>query len=608
MGNIDFKNITLLDGFWKNRYELNANVSIPSIENRFKDTRIKAMLFGFKEEETNYHHVAYDSDVAKLMEAMSYLLSKNREKYASYEDFCEKIIDSIESHQDKNGYFNSYFLLGKSDAIFTKREAHELYCLGHLIEAAIAYKNATGKDRFLGLCIKYLKYVEKRFMQNQDTAFLTPGHEEIELALLRLYRESKNKKYLDMASFFLEKRGNNKIDSFEFYGSDKYTQDNAPIRKLKSVEGHAVRAMYLLDAMAKYALEINDSELKNTLSTLYNDLVTKQYISGGIGSYRIGEILTIPYDTPNLTAYNESCASIAEMFFLNDMFELEQNKKYHDNLERILYNGFLSSTSINGKAFFYENPLEIRLKDIDKETSVRPEWRTKLPITERVELFDCSCCPPNIARFIASIGSYIYHQKENRIYINQFISSKLNLDSVTIKMESSYPREFKLKLSIEAKEDLILMIRVPEYANKIYINGKNISKNNDYIELIIKNGECNYSIEFKTDIRLMQAHPSNPFDQNKVALMYGPILYCLEAIDNGEDLNALTLIGSKVREKQFDILYEMNTFTMDGLRKLPSKEPYSSSYEYTEQQLRFIPYCYFANRGKTDMLVWINNK
>lgn len=607
MGNIDFKNVTLLDGFWKDRYNLNADVSIPSIKNRFSDSRIKAMFFQFKKEELNYHHVAYDSDVAKLMEAMAYLLCKNREKYHEYEEFCDEIIDSIEKHQRKDGYFNSYFLIEDQNMIFTKREAHELYCLGHLIEAGIAYKQATNKTKLLEICDRYIDYVHERFVIKQDVSFLTPGHEEIELALMRLYEETNDQKYLSLAEFFLEKRGNNQIDNADFYGSDKYIQANEPIRKLTKVEGHAVRAMYLFDGMAKYAKIKKDDTILQALITLFEDLKTKQYISGGIGSYRVGEILTIPYDTPNLTAYNESCAAIAEMFFLNDLFELKQDKEYHDNLERILYNGFLSSTSLNGKAFFYENPLEIRLKDIDKETSIPKEWRIKLPITQRVELFDCSCCPPNIARFVASIGNYIYHQKDNIIYINQFISSKLDLPDLTIKMNSSYPKDFSINLNITSKKDLTLMVRIPNYADKVLLNNKIINVSN-YLQLPIITGNNQYNIEFITEVKLMQAHPNNPFDQNKVALMYGPVLYCLEGIDNKEELNALFINGNKVLEKKYTIQFEMNTFVMDGLRKLPNKNVYATSYEYTNQPLKFIPYCRFANRGNTDMIVWINAK
>lgn len=606
MGNVNFQKVTLLEGFWKNRYDLNANISIPSIKNRFLDSRIKAMLFQFKKEELNIHHVAYDSDVAKLIEAMAYILCKNRKKYQEYEDFCDEIIDSIEEHQRKDGYFNSFFLVSDQSMIFTKREAHELYCLGHLIEAGIAYKQATGKNKLLNICDKYIDYVYDRFVIKQNVSFLTPGHEEIELALMRLYEETNNPKYLSLSEFFLEKRGNNSIDNADFYGSDKYIQANEPIRKLTKVEGHAVRAMYLFDGMAKYAKIKEDKDIVQALLTLYEDLKTKQYISGGIGSYRIGEILTIPYDTPNLTAYNESCASIAEMFFLNDLFELRQDKEYHDNLERILYNGFLSSTSLNGKAFFYENPLEIRLKDIDKETSVPKEWRVKLPITQRVELFDCSCCPPNIARFVASIGNYIYHQKDNIIYINQFISSKLELDDLTIEMHSSYPKDFSVNLNVSSNKKIALMIRIPDYADKVLLNDKEITNASEYLRLSINNGVNKYKIEFVTGVKLMQANPNNPFDQNKVALMYGPVLYCLESIDNKEELNALFINGTKVLEKNYDVQYEMYTFVMEGLRKLPSKKVYATSYEYIYQQLKFIPYCRFANRGNSDMIVWIN--
>lgn len=609
MGFISFDKVELLDGFWKQRYELNANVSIPSILSRFKDSRVKAVLFGFKKEELNVHHVAYDSDVAKLIEAMAYLLRKEREKYPQYEKFCDEMIDSIASHQLENGYYNSYFLVKNPDEAFTKREAHELYNLGHLIEAGIAYFEATGKDKLLKVCDKYLDYVERRIIIDKDTPFITPGHEEIELALMRLYNLTKKNKYFRLAEFFLENRGNNQIDKADFYGSRKYIQENEPIRKLTSVEGHAVRAVYLFDGMAKYNLVKKDIDILKALRILYKDLCTKQYISGGIGSCKAGEILTIPYDVPNLTAYNESCAAIGEMFFLNDLFALEQDKEYHDNFERILYNGFLSSTSISGKAFFYENPLEIRHKDIGKETSIRPDWRLGLPITQRVELFECSCCPPNIARFIASIGNYIYFEKENKIYINQFISSKVSLDNIEIQMNSGYPKDFNIELSINSKIDTEILLRVPEYADKVILNGKEIKDVEDYLRLNIRKALNVYKVQFVTSLRLMEANPNNPFDQNRVALMYGPILYCIEGVDNGDELNSLFVDSNiKVLSTNFEIQYGMNTFSLEGFRKLPSNKVYSPSFEYTEQQLIFIPYCRFANRGETDMLVWVNKK
>lgn len=609
MGIVNFDQVLLIDGFWKDRYLLNAEVSIPSIQKRFEDSRIKALMFGFSKDEINFHHVGYDSDVAKLMEAMAYLLKKDRNKYKDYETFCDKIIDSIASHQREDGYFNSYFLTKNEDEIFTKRQAHELYCLGHLIECAIAYDDATGKDKLLSICDKYIDYVNKRFIVDKDTPFLTPGHEEIELALIRLYEYTKKEKYYKIAEFFIENRGNNDVDNADFYGSHAYVQEDEPIRKYRSLRGHCVRALYYLDGVAKYNLYKNDEDILTSLKLLYKDLLTKQYITGGIGSCRLGEILTIPYDTPNISAYNESCAAISEMFFLKDLFALDQNKEYHDNLERILYNGFLSSTSLSGKAFFYENPLEIRLKDRGKENSVPFDWRYQLPITQRVELFDCSCCPPNIARFVASIGGYIYFTKNDSIYINQFISSKVSLENADIEILSSYPKDFKMVINVDAHKDVELLIRVPDYADKVLLDNKEVKANcQGYLALNLSIGKSSFEITFISEPKLVEANANNPFDQNKVALMYGPIVYAIEAIDNGEELNALFLNGLKVLQTNFDIQYGMNTFTLDGIRKLPSEKAYSSSYEYTRQDIKFIPYYCFANRGETDMIVWVNKK
>lgn len=604
---VDFNNVDLLDGFWNDRYKLNITNSIPNIIKRFESTRLAALRFTFNEK-NNLSHRYYDSDSFKLIEAIAYVLLKNRNDYKDLESLCDDLILNIKNHQLENGYFNSYYQLNFKELAFSKRGDHELYNLGHLIEASIAYDKATNKKDLLEVAFKYIDYVILRFVKNKDTKFVTPGHEEIELALLKLYEYTSNKKYYDLATFFLEARANNKLDTYEEFANNRYAQDNETIRNLKSVEGHAVRAMYLYDAMSKYALINNDYKVIKALKALYNDLLTKQYITGSIGSYRIGEIFTIPYDLNNLTAYSESCASIGEMMFMLDLYAITLNHKIHDQIERILYNGFLSSTSLDGKAFFYENPLEIRRKEINKETSLIDIWRQKLPITKRVELFECSCCPPNIARFVASIAKYIYFTKDKDIYINQFISSKTTINNTNIIMNSMYPYDFKINLKINCIEKQIIKVRIPKYAKEIIVNGLTFSKEKGYLVFCLNKGESNIDIEFITTPLLISANPLNVSDANKVCLINGPIVYCLEEIDNGSDLNSLFIKDLKNISKEYKKEYGMNIFKVEGYRKLNSNKPYAKSYKLIKQELVFIPYYTFANRDETDMLVWVNKK
>lgn len=603
---VDFTQVHLLDGFWKDRYLLNIRNSIPNIIKRFESTRIAAVKFAFKEK-SNLHHRAYDSDVAKLIEAIAYVLYHNKNQYPEFESLCDELIESIAAHQLENGYFNSYYQLNMPDQLFCKRVDHELYNLGHLIEAAIAYHQATKKDQLLQVVYRYIDYVILRFVRRKDTLFVTPGHEEIELALLKLYDYTKNKKFYDLAAFFLEQRANNPKDCYEDFANDRYAQDNEKIRNLKEVEGHAVRAMYLYDAMAKYASINHDKKIIRALKTLYADLLKKQYITGSIGSYRVGEIFTIPYDLPNLTAYSESCASIGEMMFMLDLYSLTMKKTIHDQIERILYNGFLSSTSLDGKAFFYENPLEIRLKEINKETSILPIWRQKLPSASRVELFECSCCPPNIARFVASIARYIYFTDRDDIYINQFISSEMTHHDCKIIMQSSYPLEFQVMLSVQCLKKQKIYVRCPDYCQQETVNFP-YRKEKGYLLFDLEEGNHQIKIHFHTHATLLQAHPDNVSDANKVAFSYGPIIYCLEGIDHPCALNSLYIHQLKDLQKQFKAEYGMFTFQVIGYQKCSKPSSYSSTYRLKKCPLKLIPYYAFANRGETDMLVWINKK
>ena len=607
---ITFDKIKLLDGFWKTRYDINISSSIPSIKSRFERSRFSALNF-LENVDSKKLHVFYDSDTAKWIESVAYILKNNRNEHEELEIYCDDLIGLIEKNQNSDGYFNSYFQQVEKDQIFKQRVNHELYCLGHLIEAGIAYYEATNKNKLINVTLKYIDYVEKRFIKKRDTAFVTPGHQELELSLLKLFNLTRNKRFLNIAAFFLENRGNNDLDVTYGFANNRYAQDNEPIRELKLVEGHSVRAMYLFIAMAKYAKIKKDKVLLNTLKGVYSDLITKTYITGGIGSTRIGEAFTIPYDLPNNTAYAESCASIGLIWFLRDLFEIDPKGEYHDLIERTLYNGFLSSTSLDGKAFFYENPLEITQREIGKDVSMEDGHKRILPITERQEDLGCSCCPPNITRFVAQIGDLIYSNNDKKLYINQYISSRVIIDNTKVLIDSLFPSKFEASIKIEdAKPHQLLCLRIPNWVGpKMSVSGDGFQKVglvNGYLKLKLVSNSVLININFNAFPRFIEANPMIKDNTNKVALVYGPLVYCLEEVDNGCNLFGLSVNKKAKFVLSYDEQFQMNTINTEGTRTLLSNKTYDYSYKTIKTNLIFIPFYAFANRGKSDMLVWVN--
>ena len=405
MEQISFRNTDITGGFWKKRTDINSTVSVWNVMKRFKETgRFDALSCNWKEGESNEPHIFWDSDVAKWIESVAYILEKNN--LPELENFTDEIISDIAENQLEDGYYNCCYITKHLEKRWTDRTDHELYCLGHYIEAAVAYSKATGKDMLLDVVEKYLAYVYDVFVVKKEASFVTPGHEEIELALIKLYDHTGNEKYLEMCSFFVDSRGC--TDEPEYNGvAHKYSQSHLPVRLQFTAEGHSVRACYLYCAMADLARKTEDKELINACEKIFHDIITsKMYITGGIGSAGRGEAFTVPYDLPNLTAYSESCAALSLAWFAQRMLLIDADSRYSDTIERILYNNGLSSVSLDGKSFFYVNPLEIRTELLERNTSQENthEW---LPITERKEVFDCSCCPPNINRMLARIADLI---------------------------------------------------------------------------------------------------------------------------------------------------------------------------------------------------------
>ncbi len=597
---VNFSNTILTGGFWKQKQDLIRRVSFGEVENRFRDTyRFKAFDFDWKEDSEYRPHIFWDSDIAKWMEAGAYLLTLKKDK--KIEKAIDIIIDKIEKNQCEDGYFNIYHTVVEKRRFFN-RDNHELYCAGHLMEAAVAYYEATGKRKFLDCMCKYADYIEKRFMLERDTDFTTPGHEEIELALVKLYHATGEERYLTLAKFFIDERGCSD-EAINSWSKMNYSQSHMPVREQKTAEGHAVRAVYLYCGMADIAYETGDKELKRACEELFDDIVNKKmYITGGIGTSSQGEAFTLAYDLENITAYAESCAALGLALFAWRMLKLENNSKYADVIERAIYNGFMSSMSLDGTSFFYENPLEILPFMHERNTSVKEDIR--LPIMQRKRVFDCSCCPPNILRFIASIANFLYTDDGETLFVHQFMPSKTVIKrgdkDIEIIQKTRYPENGKVTLSAKGG-DLKIAVRVPEWCSSF--EGK---AENGYVYFDLKDGSS-VLVDFPMKTKLIEAHPSVAFDCNRYAVMRGPIVYCMESIDNGSVLRDIRLdANSRFKCGKHPTLgvpiLTVRAYRRHSDENTPLYKERDNKLEKTEAVL--IPYYAFANREIAEMQVW----
>lgn len=670
-------------GFWKKMQELNRGVTMRAVYNRFLDTgRIAAMDGSWKIGMPHQPHIFWDSDVAKWMEAAAYLLSGKYD--AELSQRVEQIIDAIERSQWTDGYYNSYYTAVEPSGRFLHRLNHELYCAGHLIEAAVAYYEATGRDRFLHLMEKYADLIETVFVKERTAAFVTPGHEEIELALLRLYRCTGKQRYLKLALFFIENRGRQREEIYSNVNA-AYDQQDRPARELTEAKGHAVRALYLYTAMADLAYETADESLFLTCRQLFSDIVNhKMYITGGVGSTATGEAFTVAYDLPTETAYAETCASIALLFFSQNMLKTQCNAVYADTIERTLYNGILSGISYDGRAFFYENPLEITLRNHTRHTSTIEKDR--LPVTQRKEVFDCSCCPPNLNRLLASLQQLVYSYKNDTYYVHQFMTSTMQHDAAAICQTTDFPDSGRVQLRFtgvkraavripwwcdmldlyidSAKEHMhtvqgfcdkgSILIRLAsgrndsmEHGSESHTesgaynsggNGRAAEKKSSTegsstdcaadrrIYTVDRNADCiaDYGITIKdgylylenpTEVKLhfsMQVKRcyanAEVYDcAGKCALLYGPVVYCVESVDNGGCSPHRLFISEKLNAafEPCDAL-DTNYLVVDGWRLESGDALYSTQPQHYENvRIKYIPYRLFANRGESDMAVWL---
>ena len=602
--NFDYRNVTLRSGFWKKMEELNSKITVNAVYDRFYETgRIDAFKFDWKEGDDKQPHFYWDSDVAKWMEGAIYIMAK--ENRPDLEEKVESLIDEIEKNQCEDGYFNIYFTVVKPEARWSCRDWHELYCAGHLMEAACAYYDVTGKDRFLNLMEKYADYIKMVFVDEHSATFTTPGHEEIELALYRMYKTTGKQKFFELCKFFLENRGLLENKEMNIGNSPYYAQNHLPIREQREAFGHSVRAVYLYSAMSDLALETGDEELKDACKELFDNITQKKmYITGGIGSTYVGEAFTEPYDLSNSGAYAETCASIGLIFFARRMMLLdpENSAKYSDIIELEMYNGMLSGISLDGDKFFYENPLEIYLPERVRLKTLRKEERW--PITLRPKVFGCSCCPPNLVRFLSSIGNYMYSydEKSGEVYIDQFADSVYEKDGARVEVSTNYPYDSALRI----KTNVPVRVRIPEWCHGFEADTENTFENG---YACFEAGEIEMTLEMTPE--LITSSVNVVRNIGKAALRYGPVIYCAEACDNDGDVHRIYLDSEKIAEAKVSFSEELGRSVIDcaGYRRVDVESgklyaPYSLKLEPIS--VRMIPYHCFANRGENNMLVYLN--
>lgn len=626
---IDLKNINISDPFWSGMIELVRREVIPyqykalndqiegaeksyCIDNFIKASRIVNDIRDGKDIPTypadKWHYddnnaddnafhgwVFQDSDVYKWIEAVAYSLVSHPD--AELEAEVDKCVDLICSAQLDNGYLDTLYVINNRDECFSNlKDFHELYCFGHLAEAAVAYFNSTGKDKLLNATCRFADLICDTFGEDKVKGY--PGHEIAELALVKLYDVTKKQKYLDMAKFFVDERGKKPyyydlvLGKKTVYDNYHYNQAHRPPRMQDEAVGHAVRGVYLYSGMADIAKRYGDDELYSACQKIWDNIENrKMYITGGIGATVDGEAFSFDFDLPNDLAYSETCASIGLCFFARRMSEITPNSHYADVLERGLYNTVLSGMAEDGKSFFYVNPLEVLPKASHNDSRkyhikpVRQKW------------FGCACCPPNLARIISSIGEYCYTQNDSTLFVHQFIGGTAKTDFGNLFVNSDYINTGSVSLNIESA--CTLAVRIPYWCDSFSIDAEyELIDGYAYI-----NAKADKTVNIHFDIQPKLVACSNRVRANvgKVALMRGPIVYCLEGVDNGDNLQLLCI------DENTDFVMNDDKIIAKGYRQKEASSLYSDykKVEETPCDLIFTPYHKWANRGENEMSVYI---
>jgi hypothetical protein len=564
-----------------------------------------------------------DSDVFKALEAMAYSLKTHPNP--EMEKKCDEWIDKIAAAQQPDGYLNTWYTLKGLQDRYTDMSMHEDYNAGHMMEAGVAYYNATGKRKLLDVCIKWADHFDSLF--GPGKRHWVTGHQELELALVKLYKVTKNDKYLKLADWLLSERGKKLAKGYTWtdWKDTAYAQDVLPVKEQTQITGHAVRAMYMYTGAADVAAQTGDAGYMKAMRAVWEDVVHRNmYITGGIGSAGSNEGFSQDYDLPNEQAYCETCASVGMVFWNQRMNAMTGNAEYIDVLERSLYNGALDGLSLSGDRFFYGNPLASRGQHY------RREW------------FGTACCPANIARLIASLGDYIYAKGDDAIYVNLFVGSNTTIPlkngMVNVKMETNYPWEGKVKLSVSSqkKSKYKIYIRVPGWYRNILapgglyslkeegddgvtdffdptitINGKNYNYTyeNGYI-VVEKEWEKENWVEFEIPfaVKLVSSRTELKQNSNRIAIQQGPLVYCIEGADNdGKAWNVVVPENTKFETIDYQVQDE-NVKALTAEVPVVTVAEDGLSLKTEKKKIIAIPYYTWANRGKNEMQVWLPTK
>ncbi|MBN1817763.1 MAG: glycoside hydrolase family 127 protein [Sedimentisphaerales bacterium] len=609
---VPFTNVRIDDSFWSPRLQTNRKVTIPYNFQKCQETgRISNFAKAGGLMEGNFEGIYFnDSDLYKVIEGAAYSLQNHPDP--ELEKYVDGVIDQIAAAQWEDGYLYTFYSLPKKqpEKRWTDtRSMHELYCAGHFFEGAAAYYQATGKRKILDVAIRLADYIDSVFGPGRK--YDIPGHEEIEIGLVKLYRVTEDEKYLKLAKFFLDQRGDSTHRAL--YG--EYCQDHMPVVRQSRAVGHSVRAGYLYCGMADVAALTGDRNYVAAIDRIWHDVVDgKTYLTGGIGARHGGEAFGESYELPNASAYNETCAAIANAMWNHRLFLLHGDAQYIDVLERIIYNGFLSGISLEGNRFFYPNPLA---SDGGYERSA---W------------FGCSCCPVNVVRFIPSIPGYIYGVKGDTIYVNLFIGgqAEIKTDGGTVKLEqkTGYPWDGNVRIQVTAQgeKELTIAVRVPGWAQGVPMPGDlyryldsqtepvKVTLNGTRLPIKLEKGYLairrtwtdgdRIEINLPMPIRRVLAHPSVRDDLGKTALERGPIVYCLEEADNGPRLDHILL------EDKAEFAATLRPDLLGGIVTLYGN---AASYSHEEggtlnrksMTITAIPYYAWAHRGAGAMRVWL---
>ena len=633
-----FNQVHLTDNFWLPRLKVNEMVTIPASFERCEKTG-RVENFVLASTHTGKFCSIYpfdDTDIYKTIEGASYSLSLFPNK--KLEKYVDSLITIIGKAQEPDGYLYTARSIdpqhplawaGPTRWVNERKLSHELYNAGHLYEAAVAHFLATGKKSLLNIALKNANLVCSVFGPAANQRHTAPGHEIVEMGLVKLYRITGEEKYLKTAKYFIEERGRDvhyDSTSKDEWKNGMYWQDNIPVIDQTEAQGHAVRAGYLYSAMADVAALTGDEKLLHAVDTIWDNLVSKKlYVQGGAGAVGDGERYGDDYQLPNTTAYNETCAAIANVFWNERMFLLHGDSKYIDVLEKILYNGLISGIGLDGKTFFYTNAMQVT------NNFTHPDLEP-----ERSGWFPCSCCPTNLVRLLPSVPGYIYAQKDDRVYVNLFISSNVNLKvqnkEVSIDQENNYPWNGDLKFNVNPKSsfNFSMLIRIPGWAQNeaipsdlysfennsdakvsITINGKEVAyqiqkgyavlnrkwKKNDVVE-----------VKLPMQVRRVVANSKVKNDIDKVALQRGPIMYCAEWVDNDGKASNIVIPSNTEFRATF------NPGLLNGIETLHAEVPAviikdnGESVATQKQKFMAIPYYAWANRGKGEMMLWFPEK